>query len=494
MRLHEIIERQAAARPSAPALIDGARTFTFAELHDRVRRARAVIDSMVEPGACVAVIGANHHGWIDCYYGIPAAGRVLVLLNHRLSAGELEVLLERSGAEAVIGADAQLERLDLGGRSMLDWTAWEAALAEVTVDGVESGESTSGDDLAWLLFTSGTTAAPKGAMLTHASLLAAVDASTAARPVEADDIYLVPFPLCHVAGYNVLHRHRNGRPVVLVDRFDPASFCRCVAVHGVTSTSLAATMLDALLDLLDAEPARVDDLVTLRSIAYGAAPMSVSLLRRADAMLHVDLAQGYGMTELSGNAVFLDAVDHRRGIAGEEQLLRAAGRPAPGVEVRLADDGEILVRAPQAMIGYWNDPDATARALVDGWLATGDIGRFDDTGLLYVVDRSKDIVITGGENVSSREVEEVLVTAPGIARAAVVAAPDARWGESVCAFVVPSIAGEFDEAAVVTHARARLAGFKVPKRFVLIDALPVNASGKVLKNELRALVAGTSKP
>jgi acyl-CoA synthetase (AMP-forming)/AMP-acid ligase II len=296
-----------------------------------------------------------------------------------------------------------------------------------------------------------------------------------------------------------VHRHAHGRPVVLVDGFEPRSFCAAVAAEGVTSTSLAATMLAALLDHVDAEPTARSELATLRSVAYGAAPMAPSLMRRAVDALGVELAQGYGMTELSGNAVFLDPETHRRGLAGEEHLLRAAGRPAPGVEVVVADAddhrlsvgevGEILVRAPQVMAGYLDDPAATDAALRGGWLHTGDLGRFDDEGLLYVVDRSKDIIITGGENVSSREVEDVLLTAPGVARVAVVGVPDPTWGENVCAVVVPTADGSFDPDVLVATARARLAGFKVPRHVVVTDALPVNAAGKVVKADLRGWLA-----
>jgi acyl-CoA synthetase (AMP-forming)/AMP-acid ligase II len=244
-------------------------------------------------------------------------------------------------------------------------------------------------------------------------------------------------------------------------------------------------MLASLLDHLDEHPEQLRLLGSLRSIAYGASPMSATLLRRTHDLLGVDFAQGYGMTELAGNAVFLDAEAHRSGLLGDEQLLRSAGKPAPGVELRLSESGEIMVRGEQVMLGYWNDPDATASALADGWLSTGDIGRIDDRGFLSVVDRSKDIIITGGENVSSREVEDVLIAAPGVVRVAVVGAPDPHWGEMVCAFVVAADHDRFDVDALVAHGRTQLAGFKIPKRVILIDELPVNASGKVLKNELR---------
>jgi acyl-CoA synthetase (AMP-forming)/AMP-acid ligase II len=286
---------------------------------------------------------------------------------------------------------------------------------------------------------------------------------------------------------------------VLLDRFEPKTFCAAIAAQRATSTSLAATMLAALLDYVDANPSALADLRTLRSIAYGAAPMPPSLLHRADALLGVDFAQGYGMTELSGNAVFLDAEAHRQGLAGDGGLLAAAGKPAPGVELRIADAddvdvqpgevGEILVRADQMMIGYLDDLEASESALRGGWLHTGDIGRIDSGGFLHVVDRSKDIIITGGENVSSREVEDVVAAFPGVLRVAVVGVPDPTWGENVCAVIVASDNNRPDSAELVAFVRSRLAGFKVPRHVVFVVELPVNAAGKVLKAQLRARLA-----
>ena len=483
------------------ALVHGDRRVTFAELADRAARVARVVAETVPPQGRIAAIGPNHTGWVDLYYGVPAAGRQLVFLNHRLSGPELAALVDRSRASVVVGDPRHLARLGDAGVDlpMLDWAALDDARSAATGGPFPVADRLDPDDPVWLLFTSGTTAAPKGATLTHASLLAGVQASVAARLVLSDDVYLFPFPLCHIAGYSVIHRHTAARPVVLVDGFEPRGYCAAAEAERATSTSVAATMLASLLDHVDAEPPALAQLSTLRSVAYGAAPMAPSLMRRAVDTLGVELTQGYGMTELSGNAVFLDPETHRRGLAGEEHLLRAAGRPAPGVEVQVADAddralaigevGEILVRAPQVMAGYLDDADATAVALRGGWLHTGDVGRFDDEGLLYVVDRSKDIIITGGENVSSREVEDVLLTAPGVSRVAVVGVPDPTWGENVCAVVVPTPDGSFDPAALVATARAQLAGFKVPRHVVVTEALPVNAAGKVVKAELRGWLA-----
>jgi acyl-CoA synthetase (AMP-forming)/AMP-acid ligase II len=234
----------------------------------------------------------------------------------------------------------------------------------------------------------------------------------------------------------------------------------------------------------------------LRLIAYGAAPMPSVLLQRAEKLLGVEFAQGYGMTELSGNAVFLDAAAHRRGLSSHPELLRAAGVPAPGVELRIVDldnhrvevdegiEGEILVRARQIMLGYLDDDAATSAVLTQGWLHTGDVGRIVD-GVLYVTDRKKDIIITGGENVSSLEVEDVVLRHPSVLRAAVIGVPDATWGENICAVVVLREGADFDSREASSFVRQSLAGFKAPRHFVVVDELPATSSGKVVKAQLR---------
>jgi acyl-CoA synthetase (AMP-forming)/AMP-acid ligase II len=502
--LHDVIAGVSAGDPDGVALVtpDGV-PVTWADLNSRVATVAARVAALVPVAGRVAAVGSNHRAWVELYYAVPAAGRVLVMLNHRLAPAELVDQVTRSGATVVFGAPEQLERLADAGVDPAMLRGWHE-LDEVDPTAnppAPPGRSGGSDrDPAWLLFTSGTTGTPKGAVLTHASLLAAVDASAGARPVDPDDIYLFAFPLCHVAGYNVVHRHAHGRPVVLMEGFEPTGFCRMVGEHGVTSCSLAATMLAALCDHLDESPDDLARLATLRVIAYGAAPMPVALLRRAHDLLGVDFTQGYGMTELSGNAVFLDAAAHRQGLAGDGSVLSAAGRPAPGVELRIVDRatdlevpvgsvGEITVRGAQVMAGYWNDPETTASTVRDGWLYTGDVGRVDDDGMLWVMDRSKDVIITGGENVASPEVEQAVCAASGVASAAVVGVPDERWGENVCAVVVARPGMTVDPDNVVATVRQRLAGFKVPRHVVVVDSLPTNAAGKVVKAELRAWLA-----
>jgi acyl-CoA synthetase (AMP-forming)/AMP-acid ligase II len=491
MRLDEMLHAAVARAPDAPALVTEAGTVTFAELEQRVQRVAARVAGVTAPGDRVAILSENRAEYVEHYYGVPAAGRVLVPLNHRLHPEEWHRALTRAGARMLVGEAELLDRLGPPGPASPVETVVDLDAAPPPGPAPPPGAADPAPPAtatAWLVGTSGTTGHPKLAALTHASLLAAADATLQARPVHDDDVLLTPFPLCHVAGYNVLVLHRRARPVVLMRRFDPAHLAALVRAHHVTMLSLAPTMLAMLLDHPDVDDA---DLATVRALGYGASAIPAPVLRAAVDRWDWDLSQGYGMTEMSGNGVFLGPDEHRRAAAGDERLLRAAGVPAPGVDVALAaGTGEILVRAPQVMAGYWDDPDATRAAVdEDGWLHTGDVGRVDADGLLSVVDRVKDVIVSGGENVASREVEDVLHDHPAVADVAVIGLPDARWGERVTAVVVARAGHTVDPAELVALARAHLAGFKTPREVVLVDALPRNAAGKVLKQQLREALA-----
>lgn len=521
MLLHDIVTDAAGRAPDDPALIFGDTVTTFGALAARVGALAGGLGRLAQPGDRVAILAESCPAYVDAYYGVPAAAMGLTLLNFRLHPDEWLALLARAAPAVLLGERALLDRLD--GRlaslpappcvvAIDEAGPGERAYADLLASAGGGPEPGPGplpgapagprpDDLAWLIFTSGTTGAPKGAMLTHASLLAAVEAAAAARPVADDDVYLFPFPLCHVAGYNLPLLHRHRRPVVLLRRFDPAEVLAAIGRHRVTSVSLAPTMIASVLDHPGLAGA---DLSSLRTVQYGASAIAEPLLRRGLARFGCDFAQGFGMTELSGNAVFLSGADHRRALAGAPHLLGAAGKPAPGVEVRMVDDagapvapgevGEIAVRAPQVMAGYWHDDAATAAAFTGGWFRTGDLGRVDPEGYVYVVDRKKDIIVTGGENVASREVEDVLAGHPAVAEVAVIGVPDPQWGEAVCAVVVARPGVPLDPADLVAHARAHLAGFKKPRHVVEVAGLPKNVSGKVLKAELRRTIGPSLGP
>jgi acyl-CoA synthetase (AMP-forming)/AMP-acid ligase II len=474
--LFDLLTTAARRAPDTAAVITEHETVSFARLVERVHRRGAQLAARTALGDRVAVLAENRAEYVELYYAAPLAGRVLVPLNHRLHPDEWRATIARAGVRLVYGAASLLERLDTRVPT-IDLDARSTAPAAGDWLPPRRGDT----DVAWLIGTSGTTGDPKLAMLSDASLLAAVDATLTARPVGPTDVLATPFPLCHVAGYNVMVLHRRARPIVLQRTFDPVGFADLVRTHGVTMLSLAPTMIAMLLDHPDVTDA---DLATVRALGYGASPIPGPVLARVVERWDWDCSQGFGMTELSGNAIFLGPDEHRAAARGDSRLLVAAGRPAPGVDVRLGDGDELLVRAPQVMLGYWNDPDATATAIGDGWLHTGDVARIDPDGIVTIVDRTKDIIVSGGENVASREVEEVLHTHPAVRDVAVVGVPDPRWGEVVCAVVVTRASVTADD--LIAHCRSRLAGFKSPRRIEFVAELPRNGSGKVLKHQLRS--------
>ncbi|GAA2135502.1 class I adenylate-forming enzyme family protein [Actinomadura napierensis] len=501
-RLHDVLDAAAEDAPDAPALsVDGV-TWTFQELRARADALSAHLADRCAPGARVALLAHNRLEYVAAYYGVPRDGRVLVPLNQRLHPREWADQIARSGAALVIGEPDLLGRLadegDLGAdRPPL------VPITELPWDGPvpERGSRSGGgsDEVAWLMFTSGTTGRPKGVRLTHGSLLAGLRVSASGRPVRPGDVFCTPFPLCHVAGYQVMLHHLFRRHAVVLRRFRPADLVEATRRHGITSLSLAPTMLEDLLAHLADDPVARDALrESLRVISYGSAPMPVPLLRRVHDVLGCDLNQGFGMTELSGNATFLSPADHRAAMASRPELAVSAGRPADGVEIGVIGEdgahvspgalGEVVVRGAQVTPGYWDDPDATAEAFAGGWFRTGDVGRVDADGYLYLVDRLKDVIVTGGENVSSREVEDVLRTVPGVGEVAVVGLPDPRWGQSVCAVIVADGAPPPAEE-LIGACRARLAGFKTPRRIEYVDALPRTGTGKIRKSVLRARLA-----
>ena len=522
MLLHEIVELAAADRPADTALVTDGRRLTFAELDRRVREVARLIGEQCSPGDRVVLVADNHLDVVSAMYAVPRAGAVLTFANTRHTPEEILSLVATTTPTLVVATPEQLVRIDhlleprrpgtvvwsIGGAhpgADADLTALADSACAATTSGSRTEVGPAGaaeaavdaEDCAWLIHTSGTTGRPKGVMLTHFSLAAGVINSAIARPLAPDDVYLFPFPLFHVAAYNVLHAHLRRRPVVLVPRFDAATVLDLVDTEGVTCCSLAPTMVAMLLDHPDRTPTSLSG---LRQISYGASAMPLDLLRRVLTELpHCGLAQGYGMTELSGNAVFLSPEDHRRAAADQPELLAAAGRPGPLAGLRIVDEddhdvpagepGEILVRGDQVCAGYWNDPEATAASRLGPWLRTGDVGRLVD-GLLHVVDRKKDLIITGGENVASREVEDLVSLHPAVAQVAVVGVPDDRWGETICAVVVPAADGPtLDPGELLGWTEGRIAGFKRPRRLVVTTELPLNASGKVDKTLVRALAA-----
>ena len=428
-------------------------------------------------------------------YAVARVGAVLVPLNWRLAPEEWTFILGDANA-ALLFADEGF--LDCG-TLISDCTGFAASGrdSEMRTTPQTNEISTTlpvGSDVVVQVYTSGTTGRPKGAMLTHRNLLALRGPGYAAGLKwfpGPGDTSLVVLPVAHIAGtaYALFGLYGGGRVVITRD-FDPQQALHLIEVKGVSHVLLAPA---AMRQLLDHPAAASTDFSRLRYITYGASPIAEALLLRAIATFGCDFIQMYGMTEAAGGVVALSPEDHR---SGNAERLRSAGRAMPGVEIVIMDEhgtalapgqiGEIAVRSAAVMPCYWQRPEATAEVIVaDGWLRTGDIGRMDADGYVFVLDRAKDMIVSGGENVYPAEVENAIFGHPDVEDVAVIGVPSEHWGEEVMAIIVPRAGTAPDLDSVARWARARIAAFKVPKRLHLVAELPRNAGNKILRRVLR---------
>jgi acyl-CoA synthetase (AMP-forming)/AMP-acid ligase II len=499
----DVYRRNAARYGDKPALImpDG-RWRSFAEVDERATRlANALMARGLKPGDRVGILSRNRIEYIEAY-GVSGAGLIALPLNWRLSPRELQIVLSNAEPATLIVEPSFVPAIkEL--RSALPFVKVFLAL-DGGAEGFESydavvtsgsptlsGISVSPDATACLLFTSGTTGIPKGAELTHRGLLLNCTAAIDEMFNFTDaDVTLAPMPFFHVGGmwYHLFPSFAAGCTTVIMPQFDAQGALTLMARHRVTNTHLVPTMIHTLLEQTNIG---TFDLSGLRMMFYAASSMPTETLKRATATFACDFAQGYGSTE-AGMVTCLTPEDHRKARAGREDLLLACGRPLDNVEVRIvptdhtgdADIGEILVRSPMTMARYWRNPQATANTMQAGWLHTGDLGRLDAEGYLSILDRKSDMIVTGGENVYPREVEDILLQDADILEAAVFDLPDDRWVQKVVAAVVPRNATP-DLDAVLARAKQRLAGYKCPKEIFVTDSLPKNAAGKVLRKVLR---------
>ncbi len=490
-------------RPSAPAIIFEGRTITHRQFAERVfRLANALRRRGLRRGHRVAVLAQNCPQYMEIYAAGELGGWATVTLNYRLAAPEISYILADSRPHALIYEADLADRLQPESLQTLqhvfvirgngDGTDYEKALAREDAD--PPPPLVTPDDTAFLIYTSGTTGRPKGVMLDHRGQMCSALISAFEALVQPTDRLALAMPFYHIGAKNQWLSHSLfGCPIILHRAFRPDQFLAALREHAATVTLLAPTMLKDLLDL-GCDRASVP---SLRKIYYSAAPMSEALLRRAVAAFGPIFGQIYGMTESGGPGCTLHA--HQHSLAGPPEItrrLRSAGQPMTGCEVRiLAPDGsvcppgtlgEIAIRSGALMTGYWNNHAATVETLIDGWLHTGDVGEADEENFIYVRDRLKDMIVSGGENIYSREVEEALLSHPDIVDAAVVGAPDERWGEIVTAFVVRRTGTELTADDVVAHCREKIAGYKRPRAVKFVDALPKLPNGKVEKFKLRA--------
>jgi acyl-CoA synthetase (AMP-forming)/AMP-acid ligase II len=502
--LPEIIRRSGVAYGPRVAVVDGDRQLTFRQVDDRSRRLANVLRTLARgDGARVAILMKNRLEYVEADLACARAGLVKVPVNPRLSDDERRYLVEDSGATVVLTESDELDRvMELlpgpsvatvavgGGPGAVDYEdALRGASAHETVIPPDP------ERLSLILYTSGTTGRPKGAMLLDRCRVAGTTMMLAEEyPVGPDDGIVHAGPLSHGSGSKVVTFYARGARNIVMPRFDPAEFVRIVRECGGTTTFLVPTMIHMLLEA-GARPTGTDGF-GLRNITYGGASMPREILTESLDAFGPILTQIYGSSEAPHPVTVLRHRDEPDPYLRGHEIV-PAGRPVIGVDVKLvtpgggptSDVGELWVRGPNVMAGYWCQPEATAEAIVDGWYRTGDIARLEGDGMLTVVDRSKDIVITGGLNVYPAEVERVLRGMAGVRDAAVVGLPDPRWGEIVVAAIVPDAPGAIDAEGVERWCATQLASYKKPRRIVFVDELPKGSTGKVLKRNVPMLFA-----
>ncbi len=467
--LRASVERDARA---TAVLEVGGPSVSYGELWERAARVAGGLRVQgVERGDRVANRLANGIDWVLAFFGTQMLGAVVVPVNTRFSEDEVRYVVEDSGAKFTFMPDAPLPQ----------------------ADAVEP-ESLTQDDLAAIFYTSGTTGFPKGAMTSHGNFLTNSENALRCNPIDRSEgpeiSTLVSVPLFHVTGCNsqlIPLLELGGRVEILSGPLDFDGFFTAVGRHGVNQLVSVPAIYHAVLR----HPAFAElDVSRVRWISYGGAPIAESLVHQIkDAFPNARVGNGFGLTETSSLTSFLpheEAAEHADSVGFAMPVVDLAIDAASGEEDGDGQVGELLVRGPNVVQGYWNKPEASAETFVDGWLHTGDLARVDADGLLYIVDRKKDMINRGGENVYSIEVENALAGAPGVGEAAVVAVPDEMMGEKVGAVIVPAAGAELDVAAVIAHLRGRLADFKVPQ-FVATrsEPLPRNPGGKILKKQLR---------
>lgn len=511
------LKRASLVYPEKIALIDGGARLTYREFEQRVHQlANGLRDLGIAQGDAVAALCMNHHRYMEIYFACHAMGAVVVPLNVRLAEPELIYILNDSKTKLLFVDDPflpMLEKVRVGAKTLHH--VYYSDSGE-TPDGLgDYNELLKGqptefqspdiheDDVMGYFYTGGTTGEPKGVMLTGRNIMANAFHAQCALKYSVDDIYLHIAPMFHLADAASIYAiTMMGGTHVFGRAFDPKLTLDLVQEHRVTMLILVPTMVNFVLSHPDFEKY---DLRSLRNFLYGASPMPVPLLRRAMEKLPCLPIQGYGMTEAAPLVTALTGDDHKRGFDDPScaWMLGSAGTPVPGVDVKVVDDtgrevaigeaGEIIVRGPNVMKGYLNKPKATSEAIRDGWYYSGDVAVRNERGFVTIVDRKKDMIISGGENIYTTEVENVLMQFPGVMETTVIGVPDEKWGEVVKAFVVMKNGESAGDIEIIEFCRQRLAHFKCPRSVHFLDMLPKSGAGKILKRDLRKAFWGEGR-
>jgi acyl-CoA synthetase (AMP-forming)/AMP-acid ligase II len=509
VNLTQLLHRNVQQRPEQFAICYQDESLSYSELGDRVARLAAALKHVgVKANDRVALMSMNSSRYLEVLFAVPWAGGVFNPVNIRWSVTEVAYSLKDSDVSVLIVDDAfapmvpalreavpQLEAVIFAGYA--DCPAGLLCYEKLIDDNSPIVDAyRNGDDLAGIFYTGGTTGTPKGVMLSHTNLMTFALTASLMSGVPEQTKMLHCAPLFHIAGMGfLLMALMQGGTQVMVPGFNPTDVSRAVKSNSVTDLLLVPTMMQLLLDDADFDPSDFD---SVQTILYGASPMPMGTLDKAAKCLpKVNLVQGYGMTECG--MISMTPLDNHSLEARQSGRIRSAGITGAVQEVRIVDDqdnelprgevGEVVVRGANVMLGYWGKPKLTKQAIVDGWLHTGDGGYVDEQGLIYIVDRVKDMVISGGENIYSSEVESIVSQYPGVAQCAVIGIPSEEWGESVHAILVSSLGSETSDELTVSLLRKfckqHIAGYKCPTSLEFVESLPTSAAGKILKAELR---------
>jgi len=508
--LRNTLRRPVRMHPDKVATVWNDQEYTYTQFSERcIRLANGLVDLGLDRGDRVAVLMLNSHRFLELYYATMIAGMIIVPLNIRW--GQQEFAFALSDCQPKVFAIDQtiyghlkdhmeaLKMLGIQHYLFADEDTPEGLIDYETLISDSSHEDpnleVSEDDLIGLFYTSGTTSHPKGVMLTHKNLMANSYHGQLSFGFDTGSRYLHAAPMFHLADLaGTFTVSWNGGTHTFIPRFDPGETLRAIERLRVSNTTLIPTMVNFMLH----DPAMSEvDLSSLTDILYGGSSMPAELLRAAMPAFKCDFLQGYGMTEAAPLVTILNREDHRAAYDGQlsGEILSSAGKPILGVEVRVLDDdnndvpqgevGELCVQGPNVMKGYWNREDKTDEVMIDGWYHSRDMARVDEDGYYYIVDRKDDMIVTGGENVYSTEVESVIYEHPAVLEAAVIGVPDETWVRAVQGVVVLRDGAEASEEDIKNFCKEKLSHYKIPKHIVFTDELPKGGTGKILKNQIR---------